>query len=82
MVGQSIHIRDNLGALLGSRHAADTALKRNIETAVATLVGADFKVLRLGDAVEPGPVKTGHAVVELGHNGGHDSNFVVLAFAK
>jgi hypothetical protein len=53
---EGLDVRHDLGPLLARRRAADAALERDDEAAVAALVGADLEESGLDHAVEADPV--------------------------
>ncbi len=80
MAGESLDILDQLNFAGFCSCAANTPAEWDHQTAMPTLVGADFQQLGFSHAVKACPVKTVIAVMHLAGNGGHQGDLIGFAF--
>jgi len=79
MTGKHFDIRDQLHLFGSRRSAAHPPAERDGQTAVATLIGADFQQFRFCYPIKPGPVETIIRMVNFTSQSGHQGNRICFA---
>lgn len=82
MAGKRLDIRDVLHLTRAGTGAADATRKRDDQTAMAALIGADLQQFRRGDAVESCPVGKRVRVMHLAGDGSHQGDRIGFAMGQ